>query len=157
MFRTFFLQRPSTTLQSPRITAKTLLWSLGLAVVLCPIAIGCYNSPNTCLYWIVKEREAWHALSSAWGQKESDTTERLNNIFHSKSVSGYLTSTFQRTLRYGKRSRVMVTGWESDHHWDSALWKLFPTPVTTVTLPHPGTESLCCAFCLLFYPGGGLP
>ena len=24
-------------------------------------------------------REAWHALCSSWGRKESDTTEQLNN------------------------------------------------------------------------------
>ena len=27
----------------------------------------------------VKDREAWHALCSSWGRKESDTTEQLNS------------------------------------------------------------------------------
>ena len=30
---------------------------------------------------MVKDREAWRA-ASPWGRKESDTTERLNNISH---------------------------------------------------------------------------
>ena len=31
------------------------------------------------LWELVMNREAWHALCSSWGRKESDTTEQLNN------------------------------------------------------------------------------
>ena len=31
------------------------------------------------LWELVMNREAWYALCSSWGRKESDTTEQLNN------------------------------------------------------------------------------
>ena len=31
------------------------------------------------LWELVMNREAWHALCSSWGRKESDTTEQLNS------------------------------------------------------------------------------
>ena len=81
-------------------------------------------------FWeLVKDREAWHAVCSPWGCKESDMTEWLNWLTcYVVSTTLLCCLTLHKYVLYPQLDCSLRAGisvaWQSSWHWADVGWKL---------------------------------